>query len=52
MILPVEIYTAIRYELSPAISAISVYLVLIVIVGLIVIDRTIGIENIGFAGKG
>ncbi len=52
MILPVEIYTAIRYELSPAISAISVYLVGIVIVGLVVIDRTIGIENIGFAGKG
>lgn len=52
MILPVEIYTAIRYELSPAISAISVYLVAIVIVGLVVIDRTIGIENIGFAGKG
>jgi putative spermidine/putrescine transport system permease protein/spermidine/putrescine transport system permease protein len=52
IILPVEIYTAIRYELSPAISAISVYLVAIVIVGLIVIDRTIGIENIGFSGKG
>jgi putative spermidine/putrescine transport system permease protein/spermidine/putrescine transport system permease protein len=52
IILPVEIYTAIRYELSPAISAISVYLVAIVIVGLIVIDRTIGLENIGFAGKG
>ncbi len=52
IILPVEIYTAVRYELSPAISAISVYLVAIVIVGLIVIDRTIGIENIGFSGKG
>jgi ABC-type spermidine/putrescine transport system permease subunit II len=46
------IYTSVRYELSPVISAISVYLVLIVIVGLIVIDRTIGIENIGFSGKG
>ena len=52
IILPVEIYTCIRYELSPVISAISVYLVGIVIVGLLVIDRTIGIENIGFAGKG
>ncbi len=52
IILPVMIYTSVRYELSPVISAISVYLVLIVIVGLIVIDRTIGIENIGFSGKG
>ena len=52
IILPVEIYTSIRYELSPAISAISVYLVGIVIVGLFVIDKTIGLENIGFAGKG
>lgn len=52
IILPVEIYTAIRYELSPAISAISVYLVGIVIIGLFVIDRMIGIENVSFSGKG
>ncbi len=52
IILPVEIYTAIRYELSPAISAISVYLVGIVIIGLFVIDRVIGIENVSFSGKG
>lgn len=50
--LPVEIYTAIRYELSPGISAISVYMIGIVAAGLIVIDRVIGIENIGFGGKG
>lgn len=50
--LPVEIYTAIRYELSPGISAISVYMIGIVAAGLTVIDRVIGIENIGFGGKG
>ena len=50
--LPVEIYTAIRYELSPGISAISVYMIGIVAAGLFVIDRVIGIENIGFGGKG
>lgn len=50
--LPVEIYTAIRYEISPGISAISVYMIGIVAAGLIVIDRVIGIENIGFGGKG
>ncbi len=50
--LPVEIYTAIRYEISPGISAISVYMIGIVAAALIVIDRVIGIENIGFGGKG
>jgi ABC-type spermidine/putrescine transport system permease subunit II len=50
--LPVEIYTAIRYELSPGISAISVYMIGIVGAGLFVIDRVIGIERIGFTGKG
>ena len=50
--LPVEIYTAIRYEISPGISAISVYMIGIVAAALFVIDRVIGIENIGFGGKG
>jgi len=50
--LPVEIYTAIRYELSPGISAISVYMIGIVGAALFVIDRVIGIERIGFTGKG
>ncbi|MCF8070655.1 MAG: ABC transporter permease [Desulfobacterales bacterium] len=50
--LPVELYTAIRDELSPGISAISVYMIGIVAAGLFVIDRVIGIENIGFSGKG
>jgi len=50
--LPVEIYTAIKYEISPGISAISVYMIGIVAAALIVIDRVIGIENIGFGGKG
>jgi ABC-type spermidine/putrescine transport system permease subunit II len=48
----VEIYTAIRYELSPGISAISVYMIGIVGAALFVIDRVIGIERIGFTGKG
>jgi putative spermidine/putrescine transport system permease protein/spermidine/putrescine transport system permease protein len=50
--LPVELYTAIREQLSPGISAISVYMIGIVIVGLFVIDKIVGIENIGFGGKG
>ncbi|SDO68735.1 ABC transporter permease [Desulforhopalus singaporensis] len=50
--LPVELYTAIKDELSPGISAISVYMIGIVAVGLFVIDRVIGIENVGFSGKG
>lgn len=50
--LPVELYTAIREQLSPGISAISVYMIGIVIVGLFVIDKVVGIENIGFGGKG
>lgn len=52
MTLPVELYTAIRDQLSPGISAISVYMIGIVAAGLFVIDRVIGIENIGFGGKG
>jgi len=52
MTLPVELYTAIRDQLSPGISAISVYMIGIVAAGLFVIDRVIGIENIGFSGKG
>lgn len=50
--LPVELYTAIREQLSPGISAISVYMIGIVVVGLFVIDKVVGIENIGFGGKG
>jgi len=38
--------------LSPGISAISVYMIGIVGAALFVIDRVIGIERIGFTGKG
>ncbi len=50
--LPVEMYFALEFDLSPAIAAMSVYLVAIVVVGLIIIDRTVGLENINFAGTG
>jgi ABC-type spermidine/putrescine transport system permease subunit II len=50
--LPVDMYYALEFELSPAIAAMSVYLVGIVVAGLIVIDRTIGLENINFSGTG
>lgn len=50
--LPVEMYFALEFELSPAIAVMSVYLVAIVVVGLIIIDRTLGLENINFTGTG
>ncbi len=49
---PVEMYYALEFELSPAIAAMSVYLVGIVVAGLIMIDRTIGLESINFSGTG
>ncbi len=50
--LPVDMYFALEFEVSPAIAAMSVYLMGIVVVGLLVIDRTIGLESINFAGTG
>jgi len=50
--LPVDMYFALEFEVSPAIAAMSVYLIGIVVAGLIVIDRSIGLENINFSGTG
>lgn len=46
MVLPVIIWTAMKYEVSPVVSASSVLFILMVFVALVVIEKTVGIEKI------
>jgi len=49
--LPIEIYAYIRTESDPTIAAISTLLIAISIVGILVIDRILGIERISQTGS-
>jgi putative spermidine/putrescine transport system permease protein len=49
--LPIEIYAYIRTESDPTIAAISTLLIAVSIIGIVVIERMLGIERISQTGR-